>query len=76
MRIHHGAHKHGITDEQIMAALRVPIAQATQGSNRLLILAADNSGQILELVVLNPESDDPCVIHADKIRQKFMRLLR
>lgn len=75
MRIDHRAHKHGITDEQILAALEVPMREISQGSNRLLILAADHSSQILELVVLNPESDDPCVIHADKMRKKFQRHL-
>ncbi|MFE7505367.1 hypothetical protein [Promicromonospora sp. NPDC057488] len=75
MRILDSARKHGVTDEQIMAALQVPYRQYRQGVDRLLVIGADHSSQLLELVVVDPESDDPCVIHAMKMRKKFQSLL-
>jgi hypothetical protein len=40
-----------------------------------LIIGADRAGRLLEIVVLDPD-DDPVVIHAMPLRQKFYDYLR
>jgi hypothetical protein len=68
------ARNHGITDDDIRHALQVPMREVWQGERLLLVIAADPTGRLLELVVLDAETD-PCVIHADKLRAKFHRYL-
>ena len=47
------------------------------GSGRDLVIGADESGRILEIVVLDDDpDDDPIVIHAMPLRPKFHRYLR
>jgi hypothetical protein len=47
------------------------------GSGRDLVIGADRSGQLLELVVLDDDPDEePIVIHAMALRPKFHRDLR
>jgi hypothetical protein len=42
--------------------------------DRVLIIGPDRSGQLLEVVVLDPE-DDPIAIHAMRLRRKFFDYL-
>ncbi len=41
----------------------------------VLIIGADQGAQLLELVIADPESDDPRVIHAMPLRAKFYHYL-
>jgi hypothetical protein len=41
----------------------------------LLVIGADTTGRLLEVVVLDPD-DEPVVIHAMPLRSKFYDLLR
>ncbi len=67
------ARKHGVSDEDILHATRNAL-RAVPGVDRVLIIGADRDGRLLEIVVLDPD-DDPVVIHADGLRQKFYRYL-
>lgn len=67
------ARKHGITDQDILHAIQVPFREIQQG-DRLLIIGADRTGRLLEIVVLDPD-DEPTVIHAMPLREKFYRYL-
>ena len=74
MRILSSAYKHGITDDQITSALLVPMRYVQQ-PGRLLVIGADSSGALLEIVVVDSETDDERVIHADVLRPKFHKYL-
>ena len=74
MEIAESAHKHGVSDEDIRSALRAEFRTYRQG-DRLLVIGADTTGRLLEVVVLDPD-DEPVVIHAMPLRAKFHDLLR
>ncbi len=67
------ARKHGISEEDILHAIRHPLAYCAQiydGERRMLILGPDSSGRVLEIVVV-PAREPERVIHADVLRPKF-----
>lgn len=70
MEIANSARKHGIADEDIRHAVRVPFRRVAHKEDRVLIIGPDRSGQLLEVVVIDPE-DDPTAIHAMPLRRKF-----
>ncbi len=74
MEIAESAHKHGISDEDIRSALRAEFRTYRHG-DRLLVIGADTTGRLLEVVILDPD-DEPVVIHAMPLRPKFYDLLR
>lgn len=76
MEIADSARKHGISDRDMLHAVRVPFRHVGQGTNRLLVIGADPSGRLLEVVVLGPEGDEPVIIHADVLREKFYDYLK
>ncbi|MFI5052868.1 MAG: hypothetical protein ACHQDE_00780 [Acidimicrobiia bacterium] len=73
MEIAESARKHGISDEAIQHAIRVPLRHVRQ-DDRLFVIGADETGRLLEVVVLDPDTD-PIVIHAMPLRAKFYDLL-
>ena len=73
MEVAESARRHGIEDADILHAIRTPfryIEQEYDGELRLLILGADRSGRLLEIVLV-PADDPQRVIHADRMRAKF-----
>ncbi len=74
MQIAESARRHGIADEDIQAAVSVPLRLVLQGEDRVLVIGADTAGRLLEVVVLDPH-DDPVAIHAMPLRPKFYRYL-
>ena len=77
MEIADAARKHGIADADILHALAMPLRQILQGDDphRVLVIGADRNGRLLEIVVLDPETDDAAAIHAMALRKKFYRYL-
>jgi len=70
------ASKHGVRDEDIQHAIRHPL-RVVPGAGRDLVIGADRSGRLLEVVVLDDDPDEaPVVIHAMPLRPKFHRYLR
>lgn len=70
------ARRHGIADADIRHAMRMPMRYIRQSNDRVLVLAPDRNGRILELVVLDATDDeDEVVIHAMPMRPKFQRFL-
>jgi hypothetical protein len=70
------ARKHGIRDEDMLHAIRHP-ARIVPGEGRDLVIGADQSGRLLEAVVLDDDPDEePIVIHPMPLRPKFHRFLR
>ena len=73
MEITGSARKHGISDEAMLHAVRHPIRLIQQdydGEERLLIIGADFSGRLLEMVVV-PADEPTRIIHADVCRPKL-----
>lgn len=72
MEIRDSAHRHNIEDADMLHAVANPfrvIEQEYGGEIRQLIIGADRSGRLLEIVVC---TDDPArIIHADILRPKF-----
>jgi uncharacterized DUF497 family protein len=70
MEIRDSARKHGISDADILHAVRNPIRYREQeydGEARIFIIGADTQGRFLELVLVT--ADEPTrVIHADVLR--------
>jgi len=70
------ARKHGVQDEDIEHAIRNPL-RVISGEGRDLVIGADRSGRLLEVVVLDDDpSEEPVVIHAMALRPKFHDYLR
>ncbi|OCB56136.1 hypothetical protein A5722_14660 [Mycobacterium vulneris] len=72
MQIEDSARKHGITEaamrHAVANALRI-IEQEYDGELRQLVIGADQSARLLEIVVV---TDEPVrIIHADVLRPKF-----
>jgi len=75
VRIVESAHRHGVGDDAILAALAVPMRRVHLDDDLLLVIGADATAQLLELVVAGPDTDDARVIHAMPLRRKFYRYL-
>ena len=73
MRIADGARKHGIADADMLHAAQNAIVAVGQ-DDQLLVIGAAHDGTLLEVVVLDPD-EDPVLIHAMRLRQKFYRYL-
>lgn len=70
------ARKHGIADADMLHALRVQFRALRQNGNRELIIGADRTGRLLEIVILDAtEQEPPCVIHAMELRKRFYEFL-
>ena len=74
MGIADSARRHGVADADIRAAVSVPLRLVHQGADRVLVIGADSTGRLLEVVVLDP-NDEPVAIHAMSLRPKFYRYL-
>ncbi len=74
MRIADIARKHGIRDEDILHAIRNQMYSAqTDDDDLIMLIGPSSSGNLLEIGVLDPEGEDPVVIHAMTLRPKFQR---
>jgi hypothetical protein len=69
------ARKHGIDDEDMRHATRMPFRLVAQGDDRVLVIGPDRNGSLLEVVVLDPDGD-AAIIHADELRPKFYAYLK
>jgi hypothetical protein len=70
VEIHHSARRHRIRDDDIQHAYEQAVAWAELGDDppRFLVAGADRAGNLLELVVMEVESD-VLVIHAMRLRR-------
>lgn len=76
--IRQSARKHGITDDDIRAALATPLLSGPLDDDhpqRMLTLGFDSQARVLELVVLNYDDGSTEVIHAMKARRTYLDLL-
>lgn len=76
MDVRASAHRHGVIIEDIHHALSLPMAELEDDDDgQTLILGPDRTGRMLELVVIDRDTDDARVIHAMSMRPKFFRYL-
>ncbi len=68
------ARKHGVTEEDILHAIRNAVREITDGE-RTLLIGPDRASRLLEVVALDFDSNNPIVIHAMVLRTKFFRFL-
>lgn len=76
MRIGEPAQKHGITDTDMLHAVRNAAHQIDMDDDLTMLLGPARDGTALEIGVLDIEGDDPVIIHAMRLRAKFYRFLR
>ncbi len=76
MEIAPSARKHGVSDKDMRHAARNMMRIVPQDQeDRVFIIGADGEGRLLEVIVLDPDGDEPVIIHAKKLRRKFYRYL-
>ncbi len=78
MEIAESARKHGVSDDAIFHAWENRLREIEyeyDGEDRILVIGADPSGALLELVVV-PVDEPVRIIHADGLREKFHDYLR
>ena len=69
------ARKHGVLDQDMQHAIRHPV-RVVPGDGRGLVIGADRSGRLLEVVILDDDPEqEPIVIHPMTLRAKFHRYL-
>ena len=74
-RILPSARKHGLSDRSILHAISIAFRVVRIETDLVLIIGPDDNGQLLEVIVADPD-DDARIIHAMPLRQRFMRYLR
>jgi hypothetical protein len=66
------AHRHGVSDEQILHVYRNAFRVFDQGDEMTMLIGSDESGQLHEVGVLD-SADGPVIAHAMKARDKYLR---
>jgi hypothetical protein len=60
----------------MLHAIRMQLRAIRQSGNRELIIGANRTGRLLEIVILDAtEQEPPCVIHAMELRRSFYAFL-
>lgn len=79
MQIRHSARKHGITDLDILHAVRHAVAgrrfDRAGALPRTLALGPDRAGNLLEVIVVHEDDGTDLVIHAMRMRPVYHDLL-
>jgi len=73
VRITDSARKHDVTDTDMLHAYAVAVRSIPGEDNTHLLIGADWSGRFLELIYIDDE--DPRIIHAMPLRQRFYHYL-
>lgn len=72
MRIADSARRHQVSDEDIEHAVRNTIREVHPYDDVKLLIGPSRTGALLEIGILNPDSEAPVVIHAMPLRPKFL----
>jgi hypothetical protein len=77
VEIHASAHRHDVSEEDMLHAVEHSLAVDDVGEDpdRWLVLGPDTAGNLLEVVVLISDEGDEIIIHAMPMRPKYRRLL-
>jgi hypothetical protein len=72
VRIAQTARKHGITDDDMLHAIRNPIAQWQLDDDFTLRVGPAQDGDLLEVGVLGIDTDDPVIVHTMRARLQYL----
>ena len=75
MRIGEPARKHGVSDADIWHSLRTAIRKIDMDDDLTMLIGPARDGTPLEIGVLDPNGEDPVIIHAMRLRPKFYPLI-
>jgi hypothetical protein len=75
MRIGGPARKHGVADDDMHHAVRNTMRRVAMADDLVMLIGPATDGSLLEIGVLDIDGDDPVVIHAMRLRQKFFKFL-
>jgi hypothetical protein len=75
VRIGGPARKHGVADADIWHAVRSAMRRVALEEGFTMLLGPAVDGSLLEIGILDFEGDDPVVIHAMPLREKFYGFL-
>ncbi|MEA2370729.1 MAG: hypothetical protein QOH12_1123 [Solirubrobacteraceae bacterium] len=75
MRTGQPARKHGISDADILHAVRAAMRRIVLDEELTMLIGAARDGSLLEVGVLGIDGDDPVVVHAMALRPKFHTFL-
>ena len=78
MKIHSSAHRHGVSEADILHAVqfRLVVEDVGDDPERWLVIGPDQAAQLLEIVILVVEEGELLVIHAMKLRTHYQRFLK
>ena len=75
MRIGEPALRHGITETDMLHAVRNAMRRVLMDGDLVMLIGPARDGRMLEIGVLDIDGTDPVVIHAMPLRPKFHKLL-
>jgi hypothetical protein len=75
VRIAEPARRHGVSDNDILHAVRSAIRKVVMDEDLTMLIGPATDGALLEIGVLDLDGDDAVVLHAMPLRQKFYRFL-
>lgn len=78
MKVHTSAQRHGIAPDHAVHAAEHPVFLTDLDDDspaRQLCLGFDNTGRLLEVVVLRFDSGNELLIHVMKARRRYLDLL-
>ena len=76
MRIVEDARKHGIADEDMLHAARLPLKDWDLGDDAIMRVGPARYGHLLEIGIAGIETDEPVIFHAMECRERFHPYLR
>lgn len=76
MEIIEAAHRHGITDEDILHAAQLPVKDWDLDDDAIMRVGPARNGLLLEVGISGVDTDEPVIFHAMNCRDRFNPYLR
>jgi hypothetical protein len=71
VRIIKDARKHGITDDDMLHAARLPLKDWYLDDDAIMRVGPAQNGQLLEIGIAGIETEEPVIFHAMECRDRF-----
>jgi hypothetical protein len=66
------AHRHGITEDDMLHALRNPVAVHAQDDDMTMVIGPSRAGDPLEIGVVESDDGAVVIVHAMRARPKYL----
>lgn len=76
MTIIESAHDHGITDEDMLHAVQLPVTDWDLDDDAIMRVGPARNGLLLEIGISGVDTDNPVIFHATECRNRFNPYLR